>query len=188
MNPRDYEITFAGAGEREIFARARYVRVLDATGDVFIKADDASEVKRVKGQALNLETGFSKITIRSAIAQTVRVVLASLPQDDASTSVNATVSATVAPANTLDAGGDVNILATSSALLSAGDVTRMALIVSNPASNTAAVRVGGAGVGAASGVAIEPGESITLATTAAVYGYNTSSGAQSVQVLPMREV
>ena len=54
--------------------------------------------------------------------------------------------------------------------------------------NITAIRVSGATAAAATGHELEPGDSITLATTALVSAYNPHSGAQSVSVLPLREV
>lgn len=188
-SPRDYYLTFGGAGSREIKARGRFLRVLDApAASVFLAFDGSTELERRAGQGINFGGWFERFTVRSTVAQTVLVCVSDERQDDDQESVSVSVAATLAPGNTLGAGGDVNIAGASSALLAAGDATRLALVVANPATNTDPVRVGGAGVGAASGIELSPGDSITLATTAAVHGYNPKAGAQTVQVLPVRQV
>lgn len=49
------------------------------------------------------------------------------------------------------------------------------------AANTAVVRIGDAGIGAAEGIPLQPGQTITLATTAQIFGW--SAAAQTVAVL-----
>lgn len=189
--PRDFEITFAAAGEREIKARGRLIRVLEAPeSHVFITVQGGAELKRRDGQGVSTGADFfERFTVRSEVAQTVRVVVADDPQDDDRNAVSVTASATIEPANTLGAGGDVSIPAASAADLIAADTTRLGVLIVNPVTNTAAVRVGGSGVGATSGVLLEPGESVTLSTSDLVRGYNThASAAQSLNVLPLRRV
>lgn len=188
-SPRDYYLTFTGAGIQEIKARGRFLRVLSApSAPVFLAFDGSTELERRAGQGVNYGGAFNRIAVRSTVAQTVLVCVSDERQDDDQEEVSVSVAATVAPGNTLGAGGDVSIPATSSNVLSASDATRLALIVANPPGNTDPVRVGGAGVNASSGIELQPGDSITLATTAAVHAYNPKGSAQSVQVLPVREV
>lgn len=182
--PRDFSLTFGGAGQREVKATGRHLRVLDTpSAEVFISIDAGSELQRGAGQAINVPDGFSRFMVRSTVAQTVRVTVSDVPQDDARSNVALNVSASVAPGDDLDNGGDVSVPATSSAQVIAASATRLAVIITNPEGNAAPVRVGKSGVGAASGIPLEPGDSVTLATTAAVHVYNTHSSAQDVCAL-----
>jgi hypothetical protein len=188
-SPRDYYLTFSGAATREIRARGRFLRVLEApAAAVFLAFDGSTELERRAGQGVNYGGTFNRFTVRSTVAQTVLVCVSDDRQDDDQESVSVSVSATVTPGNTLSAGGDVSIPALSSQQLAAADADRLALIVANPVNNTDPVRVGGSGVNASSGIELQPGDSITIASTAAVYGYNPKGSAQSVQVLPVQDV
>jgi len=185
--PRDITHTFPGAGEVQHQIAGRYIRVIDATGDVFIRLGGGSEVRAGAGQGLDSSGRFTKFSLRSAIAQTVQVRISDTPQEDNTQTVTATVTASIAPGNTLDIGGDVSIPALSSATVLAGDATRLAAVINNISDQE--LRIGGAGVGAATGVPLKPGEEKVIATTAIIACYNPhASVAKSVAVLPLREV
>jgi hypothetical protein len=189
--PRDYVLTFAGAGEQVIHARGRHLRVLEAaTAPVYVQIDGSGELYRRAGQGINVSAPFSKFTVRSTVAQSVRVCVSEERQDDDSESVAVSVTATVAPGDTLETVADVSIGAAASAVIVGADATRRVVIIKNLSSNTDAIRIGEAGgVGAARGHELEPGESIALATTSAVSAYNTKAGgAQSVSVVSIKDV
>lgn len=190
--PRDYSLTFTGAGSQEIKATGRHVRVYStsvAGADVWLNID-GTELKRRAGQGVNVGgAGFSRVTVRVAVACTVLICIADERQDDDQENVSVSVSATVGAGNTADNGGDVSILASSSAQVLAADATRLVAIITNPVTNTDQVRVGGAGVLATSGVPLEPGESVSLALTAAIHVFNAKAGgAQTVTAAAVRKV
>lgn len=182
--PRDYSVTFGGAGERSFLVKGRYLRVLEAaTADPFFSLDDGQEVQRGAGQDINDPDGFYRVTVRSTVAQLVRFTVAQFPQDDARSNVALSVSATVTPGASVSASAVVSVPAVSSAAVLAANANRLSAIIANPATNTDPIRVGGAGVAAASGIELQPGDSITLATTAAIYAYNGKASAQNVEAL-----
>lgn len=186
-SPRDYTEVFTGLAERPIQARGRYIRIMEATGDVYISVAGSSRLKRVVGQEIDHGSEFSRFILRSTIAQTVRVVVSDTSQRDDQQTVNVNATATVAPGNTLDAGGDVLIPANSAANVIAGDGTRLVVGVHNISDQE--LRIGGAGVTAASGLPLKPGEEKYIATTAVVAVFNPhATEAKSVAVLPLREV
>lgn len=182
--PRDFSLTFGGAGQQEIKASGRFLRVLATpVADVFLSIDGGSELQRGAGQQVHVPDGFRRFTVRSAVAQTVRVSSSETGQDDARSNVALSVSASVTPGADVGNGGDVAVPATSAAQVLAANLNRLAAIITNPTANTVAVRVGKAGVGAASGIPLDPGDSVTLATTSAISVYNPHSGAQTVSAL-----
>lgn len=107
---------------------------------------------------------------------------------DARATVNANVTTTVAPGNTMNNGGDVATLSGAATQLLAADPDRLYAIISNPSSNSATVRIGNATVGAADGAPLEPGETITVGTTAALYGYQASGGPVTISAASVSEV
>lgn len=187
--PRDESLVFAGAGVREVNYLGRHIRVRAApSGSVFIKLDNASEeFERAAGEQLNLAPGdppFQRIRIRSAVAQTVHLTFADVPQDDNRSNVALSVSAAIEPGDVIDNGGDVTVPGTSAADVMAGDPDTLAVTITSLESNdpSAPLRVGTTGVGASSGTPIYPGDSLTLVTTATVRVYNPHGTGQTVAV------
>lgn len=187
--PRDYSLTFAIAGEREIKATGRYLYVLSTpSSDVFISIDGGSELQRGAGQAIFDAGGFSRVTVRSPVAQTVLLSISDDQQFDSRSNVALTVSANVTPGDDLDNGGDVSCAAGVATQVLAADPTRLAAIIKNPDTNTATMRVGKAGVTATSGFPLEPGASVTLAYTGAIYVFNPGGSAETVSAIAVLDV
>lgn len=184
--PRDYSLTFAGAGEREFQAAGRYLRILATpAAPVFVALDSGSELERSAGQSVPVPEGFSRVRVRSAVAQTVVVSVSEVDQDDKRSNVALSVAADIEAASVIDNGGDVSIPGTSAANVVAGDPDTLTVTVTSLETNdpSAPLRVGTAGVGATSGHPLWPGDSITLATNATVRVYNPHSSAQDVAVV-----
>ena len=190
--PRDITEVFAGAGQRPILAGGRFVRVLaaDASG-VTIIPDTGQPLLRFAGQDIDVGPGgFRRLQISVTVASTVKLVISDTRQADNQTSINATVSATVSPGGTFPTGGDVACPNAASTQLIAGNANELTVMVRSSAANTYAagtVRVGGTGVGAASGIELNPGEVITISTTAPIAAYNGSGAAVTLQVLPVQK-
>lgn len=185
--PTDHVFTFAGAGSVRIPDSGKFVRVIEATDDVYIKLDDVStELKRgVKSQVSS--EGFENVVIRSLVAQTVRICISDQPQDEGRDDVAVNTTASITPGNTFAGAADVALAAAAATLIIASDADRLGVLIKNPSSNAASVRIGGlASVGAAQGIELEPGESIPIATTDAIYGYSVPG--ESVSVSVVREV
>lgn len=182
--PRDFSLTFAGAGERLIRAAGRHVRVqsCDTTG-VYIRVENGSELFRNAGDGINVSGGFTYISIRVTVACTVYLILSDDRQDQDSQTVTVNVNATVAASSTMANPGDVSIAATTSAQVAAASASQLAVTIQAAVANTATLRVGAAGVGAASGLELAPGDVVTFATKAAVHAYNPAGVAQSVCVV-----
>ncbi len=105
---------------------------------------------------------------------------------DARAVVNATVNTTIAPGASLFDGGDVSCASGVATLLLALDATRSYANVTNPSTNTATVRVGTSTVAAATGTPLEPGCTLPLSTTAAIYAFQASGGAVTIAAAAVR--
>jgi hypothetical protein len=188
--PREYVLTFSGAGSQPIQVKGRHLRVTEApVAPVFVTLENGTEIKRAAGQGINDagDFGRGRLLIRSTVAQSVRIIVAEEEQPDNAANISVAVSATVAPGATLESAADVAIPATSSDIVFAGDPNTKAVTVTSLDTNTDVIRVGETGaVGAARGHPLYPGDSVTLATTATVRAYNTGAGAQSVAVLAVK--
>jgi D-lyxose ketol-isomerase len=94
--------------------------------------------------------------------------------------LTATLTIGLSPANTFNDGGDVATASGAATVLLAADATRKTAVICNPSTNVATVRVGTSTVNAAKGIPLEPGESISLDCTCALYGFQASGGAVTV--------
>jgi len=93
------------------------------------------------------------------------------------------VSATVNQSNTIQSPADVPLSAAVATVISAANAARKELMIKSPSSNTASIRIGSATVAANKGFEIEPGESVILTTTAAVYGFSAPGESVSITEL-----
>ena len=92
-----------------------------------------------------------------------------------------------APATVIDDLADITLNNGSETSLVAVDTTRVEAIIVAGTANTVAIRIGKTGqVGAARGAALQPGQSITLNTSAAIYGY-ASAASQTVSITLLKE-
>ncbi len=188
--PVDRTIVFAGAGSLTVGLIGRYVRVYeaDATG-VSIALDSGGPLLRFPGQEIDAGPGgFKRLQVSVTVASTVRIGVSETPQGDTNTQVSATVSATLSPGGTLPAGGDVACVNAAATLILAGNANGLVALVRSSDTNTYAegtVRVGGLGVTAAAGIELNPGDVMAIDTTAAIYAYNNSGAAVTLQVLPL---
>lgn len=84
---------------------------------------------------------------------------------------------------TLTTTADDSIAATATEQVLAANASRRSVVLSNPSTNTREFRYGDSNTGASRGAILEPGESATIETTAAVYVYNPNGVAQSLGLL-----
>lgn len=96
------------------------------------------------------------------------------------------VTASVATANTIQSPLDVPLTAATATVISAANAARKELMIKNASSNATSVRIGSATVDVNKGLELEPGESIVLTTTAAVWGYSVPG--QSVSLTELEVV
>jgi len=188
---RSYSLTLAVNAPQSIDAQGNFFRIVSASASatVSVQMDTGPYTPMEAGNAIKLERGeFGRLTLKSAVAQTVVIVAGFGTMYDDQQAVTVNANATVAPGNTLDNGGDVSLAATATTSVRAADANQLAVIIKADIANTATIRVGTTAVGAAQGYPLEPGESVTIATTAAIAAYNPDAAAQNVHVLPVRNI
>lgn len=124
---------------------------------------------------------FSQVMIESATNQTIQVVSSSvLISYDRLTGV---VDTLPTAGTTLDSVADVSLTAGATTQIQAADSSRLGIIVTNLPGNVNTFRIGDSGAGASNGVPLAPGESLTIHSQGAVYGYNPGGTAESIAVL-----
>jgi len=143
--------------------------------DLTTRFDDGERV--LLEQGMGVRRYYQRIELESATGQDVRVLVGFGSVVDGRASVTGlTLNTQIAPGNTVDDGGDVEVAAETAEELLAADATRLYALIKNPSSNTITVRIGTVAVAAASGIPLEPGETLPVPTTAALYAYNPDPG------------
>jgi hypothetical protein len=173
--PRDYTLTFPGAGVLPLQAKGRYIRILDTpVDDLYFTLDGGQELQRGAGQQIadSDPTGFTRLDVRSAVAQTVRFTVSDVPQDDSRSNVALSVTANVTGATALDALPLVAVPALSAQEIAAGNPDRVELRVALASDSPSHLWLGVSGSGDEEGGLLEPGIVDYIATTAAVFAYN----------------
>ncbi len=166
-----YKFTLQAGVETSWEVNFDYFHVLLApVTDLLVRFDDGAPVNLYEGVGLRIYG--SKFTLESATGQTVVVLAGFGHVFDGRATANVNVSATVAAGNTFDNGGDVSCIHAARTQLLAQDALRTYALVKNASANTIIVRIGTVTVGATNGQPVEPGETLPLATTAALYAWN----------------
>jgi hypothetical protein len=86
-------------------------------------------------------------------------------------------------ASVLNSAADVTLAATATTQILPALAVRMCALISNKTSNTQTFRIGDASAGATRGVELAPGQSISIETTEAIFGYNPGGAGENVGVI-----
>lgn len=185
--PLEYTHTFSGAGEFQVPTLGRFMLINDASGDVWVSLNHGSELKRGKKSNIAAGEQIKHVTIRSAIAQTVRFTISDEKQEEGRDDVAVSTTATISASNNLNNPGDVSAGAAAT-LLIAANANRDEVEFSVPSDQPDPVRVGDATVTAASGSIIEPGCSKVFSGDTAFYAVRTGSTNITVCVLELETI
>ncbi len=173
-------VTLAAGVPQRFGVDGDYVHVITApVTDLTVRFDNGEPVPMYEG--VGFRRYYKEIELSSATGQSVIVLAGFGSVFDGRATANVNVTATVAAGNTFNSGADVSALHSARTLLLAADASRTYAVVCNSSSNTLSVRIGDSTVAAATGILLEPGESISIATTAAIYAYN-ADGATDVTI------
>jgi len=160
-----------------------YFHVLTApVQDLQVRFDAGEAVPVYEG--VGFRRYYREIELSSATGQSIVVYAGFGSVADGRATANVNVTATVAAGNTINNGGDVSCTHGVATQLLASDATRTYALIGNVSSNTITVRIGKSTVDATHGIALEPGETLSIATTAAIYAYNPD-GANDVTINAM---
>ena len=164
-----------------------YIHILTApVTDLKVRFDSGEPIPMQEG--VGFRRYYRTVEFESATGQTIEVLCGFGSVFDGRATANVNVSATVAAGNTFRVGADVSVPSAAATLVLAADPDRTYALISNPSTNTVTLRLGPATVGAASGVLLEPGVTMPLATTAAIYAYQASGGAVTISATSVAEV
>lgn len=185
--PRDYALTFGGAGTQPVAAAGRFVRILDATVSyVWVQLDHQTELKRRAGQSINAPAGFTRLAVRSDVAQDVLITVSDVEQSDNSSAIVAQVNAAVEPASAYENIAAVTVPAGNKAKLCDADVTRKALRLLIPSTYTGGVWYGSATIVASAGGWLEVGMVDYPESEAETWAHNPGAVDVVVSVLSLK--
>lgn len=151
---------------------------------------EAFQVQNVSGESdlIQLRAGYGRL-IAGGDGQLVSIINAVEIDDSTPPHVvvddmpPVSVSATVNQSNQVTPLADVTLTAAAATQIAAANSSRKEIMIKNPVANTAAVRIGDATAAANVGFELEPGESLVVTTTAAVYAYSAAAQDMSLTEL-----
>jgi len=170
----------AGIGEA-LNISGKFLRLLSTTGVVKIgfNGDEAYELPAAVG--VYAPDGFSQIRFVNPGTGSITIELAvggaEITDDRLNVSGTIGVSSIATPvdlskAATLTPTADITLAAAAATLIKAINLNRREIMITALAANGGAVRIAGATVAANIGLEIAPGQTVTLDTTAAIYGFS----------------
>lgn len=169
----------AGSVQRRWQIEGDYFHVSSApVNDLIVRFDSGNGIPLSQGMGITAD--YSEFSVESATGQTVTVFAGYGLISDNRANVTANLAVTLAPSNTMFDGADVAVPSGAATLVLAADLNRKTAFICNPSTNTATVRVGSATVNATKGIPVEPGETLTLDATFAVYVFQASGTAVTV--------
>lgn len=183
-----YRVTLTAGIEKSFDVDGDFFHVLTApVADLNVRFDDGAPTPVFEG--VGMRAYFKRFTLISATGQAVIVYAGFGHVTDGRASANVNVTASVEPGNTIDDGGDVACGANAATQLLAADADRLYATISNPSSNSITLRIGTSGVDGTKGTPLEPGMSLPIATTAAIYAFNPSlTTAQTLSASSVKQV
>lgn len=182
-----YDITLAAGEGIDIIRLSNFVVCVTATAAFNLAIDDETPGRFEQGLSFESTQTFEKVRLEnnSGASNTIRLGLGIGKLTDSR--ANFTSALSLVKAATPDSIADVALPAAATTVIQAADTTRREIIISNPVTNTKTFRIGDAGAGAANGIPLEPGASIVLSTSGAVYGFNPAGAVESVCVLLVKD-
>lgn len=187
-------ITIPANGSETIHIQGRYISCYAADANFQIGLDDGVRFDFFAGAELLLpdsDPDFQQVDLINDTGAAIDVSLAmgfgEFRDRRFSFSGVLDVSAVQVKAATLPDTADVSLVATATTIIKAINLNRREIIIANLPTNTQTMRIGASTAGAARGIPLQPGQSITLAATAAVYGYNPGGSAESVAVVEVED-
>ncbi|WP_269619943.1 hypothetical protein [Zhongshania sp. BJYM1] len=187
--PIDKIITFAGAGEQNVPAVGRYIRVLEADSDVYLGINnDTPDLKRRQGAEVSSDEGFRTIRVKSLIAQTIRLGISSVPQSDDSQSFTVSATADITPANALANITEVTVPAGGTAQLIASDATRQAVRIAIPDDQPNGIYWAASGLAADEGGWLGVGMVEVAAVSAEITARNRGAADVVVSIVPLKVI
>lgn len=180
---REYTITLTSGGFHTLNALGDTITILSVTGDVDMKIGENPQTKCRAGITIDVPafSQYGRIDFLETGASNASVLVAVSNGNVKDNRLTVSGNIDISKSSTLDTIADVTLGTASATLIAAADSTRREILITNMTGDF--IRVGDSGVLATSGVRVADGASVTLQTTAAVYGFSTPGGDVSVTTL-----
>jgi hypothetical protein len=175
--------TLAAGVPQRVTLSGDYIHVHTAPeSDLTVRFNDGEKVPMSQG--LGFRRYYNQLEFESALGQPI-IVLAGFG------SVADARATYIQPGNALDSGQVQTAIADgATSQVIAADASRLYVLVKNPTSNSVSIFIGESDMDDTQGVELEPGETIPIPSTSAIFGRNrTGSGASAtVSVLSVERI
>lgn len=181
---RDVKLTLDGVNPQQINALGDYFMVQSvgtAGATILLSFDDGPFVSRVEGDGNRVQ--YSKITVNASAATTLTLQVGFGYAVKASGTVNANVTAQVSPAAHNPGLAQVGVAPGTQELILAANANGLGAVFKLPSTAANGLWIGDNTAANGTGYYLEPGDSIPVYTTAAVYAFN--AGATAVDITGM---
>lgn len=178
---RDLTITLTANVPVYFNVSGDFIHVRTASADVQIGTDGGKVVSYSAGETVI--SPFGGFEIVSATTQQVTLIYGE--GEFSGTAVTASIPADLAieKGDTLNTGTKVSALAAAATQIQGSNASRKSLTIRTLSTAGTTLFVGASGIAANQGLPLEPGDALTLDTTAAVFVYNGSGSAVDVYYL-----
>ena len=182
---RSYTVSLTANQEYPLRVFGNMYGVVSSTGAFTITFDESARITgTVAGTGGEFDGKYENVVFLSTTTQTVVVVLGFGKYNDSRASINANISTTIAPSDTLDDPADV-VVGVAASLIVAANADRKEVMIHVPSDAANSIRIGTASVTATGGLEVEPGSTITLGVESAVYGIRDGSVDVDISILDL---
>lgn len=175
--------TVPANGSVEFVRTASFLTVLDASAAFEISFDNGPRSAMEAGLTLRTQDDFQRVEIINTTGSvlTVKVGLGRGDVRDSRLTLSGSIQADIVAPDVLTTGAPVAAANAAVTLLAAADANRREVLAVVDLSAGGAVYIGGdAAAAAGEGLPVQPGQSLTLTTSAAVYVRNDTGAAVNV--------
>ena len=182
-NQRTYNRTIPAGGQTEIEVQGNMFNVLQSSARFTIEFDESNKFDQVpEGASATFNNEYQRVRLKSAVEQTVVVVLGFGDFKTSTTQSVDTVNATLESPNQSSIGAVALADATVTLLTSAGAGNREVL-VSVPSDADSPVLLSESAVGIDNGFLLEAGQGIAIASKSAVYAKSQNGAIVRLNVI-----
>lgn len=178
VNYRDYNFILRAGVAQQLKVAGDYYQVITANGAIVLQFDQGVTISRQ--QSMGGPANYvDSVTVTSPIDQTVVLSLGTtngmVPYDSRGDFSADTINVSQRIANTITPLPDVSVPAGAAASLVGADATAVDVIIALPSTESGPVRIGDSTVDGTHGFLLEPGSTLVVSGTPAIYAYNPNA-------------
>jgi len=189
MGISDYKMTLGANAPQSVTVNGNAFHVIKATSPIHVSFNEGKELERTQGMGGTAPSSYTKVTIRSEVPQNITIALGDGTIFDSRSNISATLNTTIAPANINQALPSVVVGAGLTVLLAGANASRKELRIGVSGTNASGIHFGDINTGAVNqGGFIDVGSVEYVTSEGAIYAYNPSGSAVTVNLVDMRRV